>query len=516
MRRTLRFNILIGIIVIVLSSVVAILVTARQSPEPLTGNWVVRTQNNDGTFRTTYLNLKQEGPRITGTIRVTQFFYHISESTGGPDGFTITGSMMDGKNERKVQYEGKLSGAELQISTRRRPTDSPTQMVAVRAPAGEGALPARNSLPALHKVPDNGLARTPPMGWNSWNKFASRVDDPTVRSIADAMASNGMKDAGYLYINIDDTWEAGRDAQGNIQTNKKFPDMKALADYVHSKGLKLGIYSSPGPNTCAGYEGSYGHEEQDARTYAAWGIDYLKYDWCGARNLYTDEEMPAVYQKMGEALRSVKRPIVYSLCQYGRVDVWKWGAEVGGNLWRTTGDIRDTWDSMTNIGFSQDQLGPWAQPGHCNDPVMLEIGNGGMSDDEYRTHMSLWSILAAPLLAGNDLRNMTPAILEILTNREVIAVNQDKAGKQGRRIAKSGDQEVWAKALFDGGQAIGLFNRGGAPAKITVKWTDLGMKSAPASARDLWAHGDLKLVGAEYSGTEPAHGVIMLNIAASS
>src|SRR5438128_11112880 len=182
----------------------------------------------------------QEGARHTRTILVTKFFYHIRESTGGPDGFTITGSMMDGKRERKVQYEGKLVGDQLQISTRRRPQDPPTQMVAVRAPAGEGAMPARNPLPALHKVADNGLARTPPMGWNSWNKFASRVDDATVRSIVDAMASSGMKDAGYLYINIDDTWEAGRDAQGNILTNRKFPDMKALADYVHKKGLRLG------------------------------------------------------------------------------------------------------------------------------------------------------------------------------------------------------------------------------------------------------------------------------------
>src|SRR5262249_13401022 len=360
--------------------------SAHQSPGPLTGNWVVRTPNtnNDGMFRTTYLNLKQEGQKITGTIRVTQFFYKISESTGGPDGFTITGSMMDGKNERKVQYEGKLVGDELHISTRRRPQDPPTQMVAVPPLAGEGAMPARHPLPALHRVADNGLVRTPPMGWNSWNKFASRVDDATVRTIADAMVNSGMRDAGYIYINIDDTWEAGRDAQGNIQTNKKFPDMKALADYVHSKGLKLGIYSSPGPNTCAGYEGSYGHEEQDARTYAAWGIDYLKYDWCGARNIYTDEEMQAVYQKMGDALLKVGRPILYSPCQYGRADVWKWGADVGGNAWRTTGDIRDTWESMSRIGFSQDELAPWAKPGQWNDTDMLGHCKGGVIDTESR------------------------------------------------------------------------------------------------------------------------------------
>ncbi|PYT49494.1 MAG: alpha-galactosidase [Acidobacteria bacterium] len=478
----------------------------------LGGNWVVRDPLPDGTFRTTYLDLHQEGSRITGTIRVTQFYFKIVESTGGPDGFTLTGSMMDGTNERRVKYEGKLVGDELHVTTRRRPDSELIQMVAHRAPPGEGAYSARLPLPAIHKVADNGLARTPPMGWNSWNKFAGRVDDPAVRAMADAMASNGMKEAGYQYINIDDTWEAGRDAQGNITTNTKFPDMKALADYVHAKGLKIGIYSSPGPNTCAGYEGSYGHEGQDARTYAAWGIDYLKYGWCGARNLYTDQEMRALYQVMGDALLKTGRPILYSLCQYGRAEVWKWGADVGGNAWRTTGDIRDTWDSMTTIGFSQDELAPWAAPGHWNDPDMLEIGNGGMTDDEYRTHMSLWSILAAPLLAGNDLRNMTPAILEILTNREVIAINQDTDGKQGRRITKSGDQEVWARPLSGGAQAIGLFNRGGSPAKITVNWPDMGLKTAPSRARDLWAHSDLKLDGAEDSVTVPAHGVVMLRV----
>src|SRR5260370_4140365 len=230
---------------------------------------------------------------------------------------------MDGRNERTVRYEGKLEGDELQIGTRRRPDAQLSMMTAHRVPAGEGAFPARIPPPALHKVPYNGLAKTPPMGWNSWNKFAGRVYDAGVRGMADAMASNGMKEAGYVYVNIDDTWEGERDAKGNIQTNNKFPDMKALADYVHSKGLKIGIYSSPGPNTCAGYEGSFAHEEQDARTYAAWGVDYLKYDWCSARNFYKDEEMQAVYQKMGDALLATGRPIVYSLCQYRRADVWK-------------------------------------------------------------------------------------------------------------------------------------------------------------------------------------------------
>jgi alpha-galactosidase len=478
----------------------------------LTGNWAVHDPMPDGTSRDTYLSLKQEDSRITGTIRTTQFFCKIVESTGGPDAYTLTCAMMDGHNERRTKFEIKLVGDELHVATRRRPDAELVEKIAHRAPAGEGALPERRPLPALHKVPDNGLAKTPPMGWNSWNKFAGRVTDADVRGMADAMASNGMKDVGYVYVNIDDTWEAGRDAQGNITTNKKFPDMKALADYVHSKGLKIGIYSSPGPNTCAGYEGSYAHEEQDARTYAAWGIDYLKYDWCGARNLYTDEEMQPVYQIMGDALLKSGRPILYSLCQYGRAEVWKWGADVGGNAWRTTGDIRDSWDSMTKIGFGQNDLAPFAKPGHWNDPDMLEIGNGGMTDDEYRTHMSLWSILAAPLLAGNDLRDMKPTIHEILTNREVIAVNQDKDGKQGHRVSQSGEQEIWARPLAGGAQAVAFFNRGAAPSKITVKWTDLGLKSKPKHARDLWAHTDVKLDGPEYSATVPTHGVAMLRI----
>src|SRR5260370_560838 len=474
------------------------LLTVPSLAADLTGNWAVRDPLPDGTFRTTYLDLHQESSRITGTIRTGQFYYKIVESTGGPDGFTLTGKMMDGTSERRVKYEGKLVGEELHVATRRRPDADLIEMVAHRAPPGEGVYPARQPLPALHKVPDNGLARTPPMGWNSWNKFAGRVDDTGVRGMADAMAANGMKEAGYQYINIDDTWEAGRDAHGNITTNKKFPDMKALADYVHSKGLKIGIYSSPGPNTCAGYEGSYGHEEQDAKTYAGWGIDYLKYDWCGARNLYTDQEMQAVYQRMGDALQASGRPIVYSLCQYGLNDVWKWGPDVGGNLWRTTGDIRDAWDSMNKIGFNQDQLAPFAAPGHWNDPDMLEIGNGSMTDSEYRTHMSLWSMLAAPLIAGNDVRNMSASIHDILTNREVIAIDQDKAGHQARRVWQSGQQEVWFRELAGGDTAVAVFNRAPGDAKVTFRWADAGVRKTPSCIRDLWQHTEEQETGSEY------------------
>jgi alpha-galactosidase len=477
----------------------------------LTGNWVIVQDQHDGTERRTYFDLKQEGDRITGHIRVTQFYFSIKESKGGPEGFTVTGSMMDGHNERTFTWQGRMQGDELRITSAGRGGAPGPEMTARRAPEGEGAYPKRIDLPALHKVPSNGLAKTPPMGWNSWNKFRGRVDDAAVRGMADVIASNGMKEAGYIYVNIDDTWEGARDAAGNIQSNKKFPDMKALADYVHSKGLKLGIYSSPGPDTCAGYLGTYGHESQDAKTYAAWGIDYLKYDWCSARNLYTDEEIQAVYQKMGDALHAAGRPIVFSLCQYGRADVWKWGSDVGGNLWRTTEDISDRWQSMTDIGFRQHDLAPYAAPGHWNDPDMLEIGNGGMNEDEYRTHMSLWSILAAPLLAGNDLREMTQGIKDILLNREVIAVDQDKLGRQGRRLSQSGDQEIWVRDLSGGDKAVGLFNRGGDAARIAIKWADLGLKRRP-KARDLWAHNDFKIDADEFTAIVPSHGVLMLRL----
>lgn len=478
----------------------------------VTGNWLATEEQSDGTVRRTYLNLKQEGSQITGTGRLGYNYVDIKGSTSeGPDAYSLTAN--SGRpNAPDIKIGIKLVGDQLQIETRRRPNAPVVQLQAHRVAAGEGAKPAALPLPELHKVPYNGLAKTPPMGWNSWNKFAGKVDDAGVRAAADAMVASGMKDAGYQYVNIDDTWQLDRDGQGNIRANKKFPDMKALADYVHSKGLKIGIYSSPGPSTCAGYEGSYGHELQDARTYAAWGIDYLKYDWCGAASIYKDSDMQAVYQKMGDALRSVGRPIVFSLCQYGRSDVWKWGPDVSGNLWRTTGDIRDTWDSMTKIGFNQNELAPYAGPGHWNDPDMLEIGNGRMTDTEYQTHMSLWSMLAAPLLAGNDLQNQTKETLAILTNRDVIAVDQDPAGHQGKRLSQSGTSEIWIRDLAEGSKAVAFFNRGGDTAEVTVKWSDAGLQSAPKKARDLWLHQDVELTGPEYKASVPSHGVVMLRV----
>jgi len=282
--------------------------------------------------------------------------------------------------------------------------------------------------------------------------------------------------------------------------------MKALADYVHSKGLKIGIYSSPGPKTCAGYEGSYGHEQQDANTYAAWGFDYLKYDWCSASRIYKDEEMQPVYQKMGDALLKTGRPIVFSLCQYGRNDVWKWGAKVGGNLWRTTGDIGDHWKSMDEIGFRQIAIAPFAKPGHWNDPDMLEVGNGGMTPDEYRTHMSLWALLAAPLLAGNDLRSMSAETRAMLVNAEVIAIDQDRAAQPVQLVSEKGSSEVLMRPLGDHSVAVGLFNRGSSAVEMSVSL------NGKTHIRDLWEHRDVPAAGDGLKASVPAHGVVLLRL----
>jgi alpha-galactosidase len=391
---------------------------------------------------------------------------------------------------------------------------------------GLSALVAAGMLWCLPSAPmasaqSSTLAATPPMGWNSWNHFATRVTEADVRAAADAMVASGMRDAGYVYINIDDTWEGQRDAQGNIQPNSKFPDMKALADYVHSKGLKLGIYSSPGPKTCAGYPGSYGHEQQDANTYAKWGIDYLKYDLCSYGTIMQKEApgnqqkqwqmMQAAYTKMHRALLNTHRPIVFSLCQYGFDAVWNWGPKVGGNLWRTTGDIQDNYDRMSVIGFAQAGLAKYARPGHWNDPDMLEVGNGHMTPDEYRTHFSLWAILAAPLIAGNDLSKMDATTKSILMNKDVIAVDQDRLGIEGNRVSAVGPFEIWMKPLEGGAKAVALFNRGRAEYPITVHFKDVGF-DGPVKARDLWLHKDLGTLEGSYTAMVPMHGVVMLRL----
>jgi alpha-galactosidase len=366
---------------------------------------------------------------------------------------------------------------------------------------------------------DNGLARTPPMGWNSWNKFGCEgINEKVVRASADTMASNGMKDAGYQFIVIDDCWQVSRDPNGNIVPDpQRFPGgIKALADYVHSKGLKFGIYSDAGTKTCAGRPGSWGYEFQDARQYAAWGVDYLKYDWCnnGGQN------SEAAYSRMRDALQLAGRPIVFSLCEWGSTKPWLWAKDIG-NLWRSTGDIQDCWQCKKDwggLGFVQiidlmAGLESYAGPGHWNDPDMLEVGNGGMTDSEYRAHFSLWALLAAPLMAGNDIAKMSDATKEILLNKEVIAIDQDTAGFEGRRIRKDGDFEIWAKQLGDGGRAVALLNRSGAGKDMSVAWTDIGYPdSLQASVRDLWLKKDLGRLKGSYSASVPSHAVVLVTI----
>jgi len=361
---------------------------------------------------------------------------------------------------------------------------------------------------APQSAPGRSLAQTPPMGWNSWNKFACNVSEQLIRETADAMVSSGMQAAGYQYINIDDCWQVSRDAQGTIVADAaRFPSgIKALADYVHSKGLKLGVYTDAGTLTCEKRPGSLGHELQDAKTYAAWGVDYVKIDWCHAEGL--DPEVQ--YTKFRDALAQAGRPIVFSICNWGVKAPWTWGPATG-NLWRTTGDINDTWDRMSVIGFSQNGLEKFAGPGHWNDPDMLEVGNGGMKPDEYRVHMALWALLAAPLLSGNDLRNMTSETKEMLTNSEVIAVDQDAKGVQGHRVWDEGPLEIWAKSLADGSSAVGLFNRGESELKITLDFKTLGINGR-AKLRDLWRHKDVGVAEDSYTAAVPKHGVVLLKV----
>jgi alpha-galactosidase len=300
------------------------------------------------------------------------------------------------------------------------------------------------------------LAKTPPMGWNSWNKFSCNVSEVLIMGMADAMVSSGMKDAGYEYIIIDDCWQVSRDVNGEIVVDKdRFPHgMKFVADYVHSKGLKFGIYSCAGTKTCAGRPGGFGHEYQDARTYASYGVDYLKYDWCNT----TTQEAKSSYTNMRDALYKAGRPIVFSLCEWGQNKPWEWAGQVG-HLWRTTGDISDNWNSMIDIFDKQKDLARYAGPGGWNDPDMLEVGNGGMTTEEYKTHFSLWCMLASPLLAGNDLANMTPETKSILLNKEMIAVNQDTLGVQATCYRDNIDYQIWVKGLANNEKAVCLLNK---------------------------------------------------------
>ncbi len=368
------------------------------------------------------------------------------------------------------------------------------------------------------------LSLTPPLGWNSWNCWGLSVSDVKVRQSAESIKSSGLIDHGWTYINLDDGWEDKHDEKGNILPNAKFPNMKGLCDYVHGLGLKVGIYSSPGPKTCGGYEGSYKFEEEDARAYASWGVDYLKYDWCSYGNIAARPPSLADLQKpykiMERALRKAKRDIHYSLCQYGMGDVWTWGAEVDGNSWRTTGDIEDSWESMSAIGFSQDKCSPYAAPGHWNDPDMLVVGWVGwgpslhytrLSANEQYTHISLWCLLASPLLIGCDLSQLDPFTLNLLTNDEVLEVNQDPLGKQAYRIRKGEGYEIWIKPMKDGSIAAGLFNLTEKDLFVPFEMNDIPLKGV-WNMRDLWSQKDLGKVRDHFEMKVFHHGVRLIRL----
>jgi alpha-galactosidase len=376
----------------------------------------------------------------------------------------------------------------------------------------------------------DGLALTPPMGWNSWNKFGCDVDEKLIRETADAIVTSGMKAAGYQYVIIDDCWHGERDGQGFIQPDRKrfLSGMKALGDYIHAKGLKFGIYSDVGAKTCGGRPGSRGHEYQDAKTYASWGVDYLKYDWCNSQGL----SPLGAYTTMRDALFATGRPVVFSICEWGDNKPWEWAKTVG-HLWRTAGDITHCWDCEENHGTwssfgimrildKNKGLKIHAGPGRWNDPDMLEVGNG-MTANEDRAHFSMWAMLAAPLIAGNDVRSMSTATKEILTNSEVIAVGQDRLGIQGFPAISEEGLEIWAKPLSNDEWAICFLNRGKETKNVNFSWKDNSIKDDDAQrqldakkvtykVRDLWKKRELGTTEKPLTGVVPSHDVLMLRL----
>ncbi len=483
---------------------------------------------------TEYAEMRAEKPRINGA-KV------FGVRPGSPFLFTIAAS---GERPMEFSADGLPEGLQLDGASGRITgvLNQPGEhVVTLRAKNAHGVAERE-----LRIVCGDKIALTPPMGWNSWNCFAHDVSAEKIKAAADAMVASGLINHGWTYINIDDFWQNHRDPKdptlrgefrkpdGEIQPNSRFPDMKRLADYIHARGLKAGLYSSPGPWTCGGCAGSFGHEAQDAATYAAWGFDYLKYDWCSygqtdtnrlwpsreQRQAYDREYLKEPYRLMGQHLAAQKRDIVYSLCQYGMGNVWEWGAEVGGNCWRTTDDITDTWKSMSEIGFSQAGHEKFAGPGHWNDPDMLVVGWVGwgpklrptrLTPDEQRTHISLWCLLSAPLLLGCDLERLDDFTLSLLTNDEVLEVNQDPLGRQAARVWKDGNLEVWAKDMEDGSKAVGLFNRGESPSKIVARWSDVGL-SGRQRVRDLWWQKDLGAFEEKFEAEVPAHGVVLVKL----
>ena len=469
------------------------------------------------------LSPRFNGPSLTGGSPKKPFLYRVPVSGKRPMAFTVKGLPKglaidkDGVIRGIVSKEGKYK-------------------LVVTATNDHGKASKEITL----VVKKDAITLTPPMGWNSWNCWGLEVTQQRVADAGRAMIEKGLADYGWSYINIDDGWEADkRLTDGSIVCNEKFPDMAKLAKDIHADGLKIGIYSSPGALTCGGFLGSLDHEKQDAEMYAYWGIDYLKYDWCSygeTSKKYTLEEYQAPYKKMEKALRECNRDIVYSLCQYGMGNVWEWGDKVGGNLWRTTGDITDSWASLSSIGFSQDKAAPYLKPGHWNDPDMLIVGNVGWSSflhptrltpDEQYTHISLWALQQAPLLIGCDMTQLDDFTLSLLTNHEVLAVNQDIAAQPVKRIILQQGFEAWIKKLADGSWALGVFYVGStadAPEdyfawdqndkarELSIDLQSLGLKKGDYSVRDLWRQTDLGVSKEKINVKVPYHGVVLLKL----
>jgi alpha-galactosidase len=462
-------------------------------------------------------------PRINGA-RV------VGARPGNPFLFAIAAS---GDRPMIFAADGLPAGLEL---------DPQTGILRGTAPAaGEYRvrLTARNARGEARRemriVAGDRLALTPPMGWNSWNCFAHAVTAERIAAAAEAMVGSGLIRHGWTFVNIDDFWQVkpgdadptlrgpARHADGRIAPNPRFPDLAALVVRIHRLGLKAGIYSSPGPLTCGGCVGSHGHEAADAAQYAAWGFDYLKYDWCTYTKIAKGSslhELMKPYFVMGDALRAQKRDIVYSLCQYGMGNVSAWGAKVGGNCWRTSGDIEDTWKSVAGIGFSQFGLEHFAGPGNWNDPDMLVVGRVGwgpklhptrLTPSEQYAHVSLWCLLAAPWLIGCDLERLDAFTLNLLTNDEAIEVNQDPLGRQAARVAVRGPAQVWAKAMEDGSVAVGLFNLDEEARAVAVEWSDLGL-AGPRGVRDLWRQKDLGIADGRFETRVPRHGCALIRL----
>jgi len=464
-----------------------------EAPTPIASGWPAAPRIN--------------APRITGGTPGRPFLFKIPATGDAPLTFAArnlpAGLTLDAST-------GIISGAIAREGT---------TVVDVTVTNARGR--ATNTLTVVGGA--DALALTPPLGWNSWNVWGQSVDAAKVTAAADAMVSSGLAAHGYQFVNIDDGWEGARDAGGVLRANAKFPDMKALTDSIHAKGLKVGIYSSPGARTCQGLPGSLGYEEIDARTWADWGFDVLKHDWCSYGSTNPDQaiaDLQKPYIVMRDALAKTGRDFIYSLCQYGMGKVWEWGAEVGGHYWRTTGDLTDVWSNMAAVGFRQSDNVKWSRPGHWTDPDMLVIGKVGwgpnihdtrLTPNEQITHISLWTIQAAPLLIGADMAQFDTFTTDLMTNHEVLEVNQDMLGKAGQRVWQQDRLEVWARPLSDGTHAVALFNRGLQAAAVTARWSDIGVTGRQV-VRDLWRHSDIGTFANAFSTTVPAHGAMLVKV----